>query len=337
MSLLSNWREVLNTANLSPDKPMDLVSRWLIITRAAVFSMTLTSGMIGGLLAAALSPNPNWLNFALALLGLLLAHAANNMVNDFFDMEQGVDTDEYARAQYAPHPVLAGLISKRGLLLAIAVVNLIDALILAFFFISTGWPVLVFALRGLFISVFYVAPPIKLKHHGLGEPGVFIVWGPLMIGGTYFVTAGELPPPGVWLACVPYALIVTTVLIGKHIDKREADQSKGIRTLPVLMGERTSLWLNVAMMIAYYLVVLVLVVLGTLDAWVLLVFIALPRLGRVLKIYREPRPAEPPPDYPVWPLWYVSAAFYHNKLAGMLFVLGLILNLIFPLSFPLPG
>ncbi len=337
MSLLSNWREVLNTANLSPDKPMDLISRWLIITRAAVFSMTLTSGLIGGLLAAALTENPNWLHFALALVGLLLAHAANNMVNDYFDMQQGVDTDEYARAQYAPHPVLAGLISKRGLLSAIAIVNLIDALILVFFFLRTGWPVLVFALLGLFISVFYVAPPIKLKHHGLGEPGVFIVWGPLMIGGTYLVTAGELPPPGVWLACVPYALIVTTVLIGKHIDKREADQSKGIRTLPVILGERVSLWLNVALMMAYYLVILVLVALGTLDVWVLLVFIALPRLGRVLKIYREPRPAEPPPDYPVWPLWYVSAAFYHNKLAGMLFVLGLILNLIFPLSIRLIG
>jgi 1,4-dihydroxy-2-naphthoate octaprenyltransferase len=316
---------------------MDLISRWLIITRAAVFSMTLTSGLIGGLLAAALTENPNWLHFALALVGLLLAHAANNMVNDYFDMQQGVDTDEYARAQYAPHPVLAGLISRRGLLSAIAIVNLIDALILVFFFLRTGWPVLVFALLGLFISVFYVAPPIKLKHHGLGEPGVFIVWGPLMIGGTYLVTAGEIPPPGVWLACIPSAFIVPPVLIGQHIDKREADQSKGIRTLPVILGDRASLWLNAALMIAYYLIVLVLVALGTLDVWVLLVFIALPRLGRVLKIYREPRPAEPPPDYPVWPLWYVSAAFYHNKLAGMLFVLGLILNLIFPLSINLIG
>ena len=61
-----------------------------------------------------------------------------------------------------------------------------------------------FALAGLFISVFYVAPPLKLKHHGLGEPGVFVVWGPLMIGGTYYVTAGTLPP-WVWVATLPYA------------------------------------------------------------------------------------------------------------------------------------
>jgi 1,4-dihydroxy-2-naphthoate octaprenyltransferase len=335
MSLLSNWKEVIDTANLSADKTMDPVSKWLIITRAAVFSMTAMSGLIGGLLAASLAENPNYFNFALAVVGLVLSHAANNMINDYFDMEGGVDTDEYTRALYAPHPVLAGLISKRGLLSAIVVVNLIDAAIMLYFLFSVGWPTLVFAFAGLFISVFYVAPPIKLKHIGLGEPGVFIVWGPLMIGGTYYVTAGTLPPPGVWLASIPYALVVTTVLIGKHIDKRQVDQEKGIRTLPVILGERTSLWLNQALMVLYYVVTLGLVLSGTLGVWVLLIGLALPRLWQVLKIYNESKPAEPPEDYPVWPLWFVSAAFFHNKLAGGMFVLGLILNLIVPFSIDL--
>jgi 1,4-dihydroxy-2-naphthoate octaprenyltransferase len=330
MSLLSNWKEVIDTANLSPEKEMDTISKWLIITRAAVFSMTATSGLIGGLLAAVLAERVNYVNFALAVIGLVLAHAANNMINDYFDMEGGVDTDEYTRALYAPHPVLGGLISKRGLLTAILAVNLIDAAIMLYFIFTVGWPTLVFALAGLFISVFYVAPPIKLKHIGLGEPGVFVVWGPLMIGGTYFVTAGTLPPPGVWLACIPYALVVTTVLVGKHIDKREVDQDKGIRTLPVLLGERTSLWLNQALMVLFYIVTLILVLTGTLGVWVLLVVLALPRLLQVLKIYNEPKPSSPPENYPVWPLWFVSAAFFHNKLAGGMFVLGLILNLILP-------
>ncbi|MFN2274073.1 MAG: prenyltransferase [Anaerolineales bacterium] len=337
MSLLSNWKEVLDTANLSPDKEMDTVSKWLIITRAAVFSMTATSGLIGGLLAAALAANPNYLHFGLALIGLVLAHAANNMINDFFDLEGGVDNDEYTRALYAPHPVLSGLLTKRQLLTAIAIVNVIDALIMAYFVITVGWLTLVFALAGLFISVFYVAPPLKLKHHGLGEPGVFLVWGPLMIGGTYYVTADALPPAGVWLACVPYALVVTTVLIGKHIDKLEVDKTKGIHTLPVMIGARASLILNQALMIGYYLVVLVLVLTGTLGVWVLLVVLALPRLWEVLKIYHQPKPSEPPENYPVWPLWFVSAAFYHNKLAGGMFVLGLILNLIPAISFTIGG
>jgi 1,4-dihydroxy-2-naphthoate octaprenyltransferase len=331
MSLLSNWKEVIDTANLSSEKEMDSISKWLIITRAAVFSMTLMSGLVGGLLAISQVENPNWLNFGLALLGLVLSHAANNMINDYFDLEGGVDTDEYARALYAPHPVLSGLISKRNLLIAILLLNIIDAGIMMTLLIRVGWPVLIFAVLGLFISVFYVAPPLKLKHHGFGEPGVFLVWGPLMIGGTYFVTAEEMPSLGIWLATIPYAITVTTVLIGKHIDKYEADKEKGIHTLPVILGEKTSLWLNMTLMAAFYFVIIALVLSGTLDIWVLLVLLAIPRLIKVLKIYREPKPLEPPEDYPVWPLWFVSATFFHNRLAGGLFVLGLILNLVIPI------
>jgi len=332
MSLLANWKEVMDTANLSAGKPMDLVSKWLIITRAAVFTMTATSGMIGGLLAAAVAENPDWLNFGLAFLGLIIAHAANNMNNDYFDMEGGVDTDDYARAQYAPHPVLSGMLTKRGLGSAVVILNAIDLLILITLYVRTDWPVVAFALAGLFISIFYVAPPLKLKHHGLGEPGVFLVWGPLMIGGTFYVTAGVLPAAGVWLATIPYALAVATVLMGKHIDKREADKAKGIHTLPVLIGERASLRINMALMVAFYLIVAALVLTGTLGVWVLLVFLALPRLKTALETYRKPKPAKPPENYPVWPLWFVSWAFYHNKRAGLLFVIGLVINLLVPVS-----
>jgi len=208
--LLDNWRRIIATGNLPEGRTMDGVSRWLLITRACVFSMTITSGLVGGLLAAATAAAPNWRLFALALLGLVVAHAANNMINDYFDTTGGVDTSEYTRALYAPHPLLSGLISKRGLIAAIAACNVIDLTILGALTAARGPLVIAFALAGLFVSVFYVAPPLKLKHHGLGEPGVFVVWGPLMIGGTYFVTTGTLPA-WVWVASIPYALVVTTV------------------------------------------------------------------------------------------------------------------------------
>jgi len=289
--------------------------------------MTITSGLIGGLLAAATAPAPRWDLFALALVGLVVAHACNNMINDYFDTTGGVDTAEYTRALYAPHPILSGLVSKRGLVATIAACNALDLAILLVLVAARGWPVAAFALAGLFVSVFYVAPPLKLKHHGLGEPGVFVVWGPLMIGGTYYVTAGTIPG-WVWIASLPYALAVTTVLIGKHIDKYEQDGARGIHTLPVLLGKDVSLRLNQAAMIAFYAIVVVLVATRTLGPAVLLVVAALPRLVRVLRAYNEPKPAAPPPGYRVWPLWYVSLAFYHNKLAGGLFVLGLLANLV---------
>jgi 1,4-dihydroxy-2-naphthoate octaprenyltransferase len=323
-TLVANWREVLATGNLSDGKPIDFVSRWLVLTRASVFPMTLTSGMIGGLLAAG-DPRANWAYFALSLLGLVCAHACNNLMNDYFDLEGGVDTASYPRALYAPHPVLSGWISKQGLLGSIALFNAIGAGVLYALWQARGWPAVAFAMAGLFISVFYVAPPIRLKHHGLGEPGVFVVWGPLMIGGTYYVTTGVLPP-WVLAASLPYAVLVTTVLIGKHVDKLPHDGPKGIRTLPVILGEERSIRLNRAMMISFYPIVALLALTGMLGPWVLLVFAAVPRLRQTLDVYSKPKPPAPPPRYPIWPLWYVAAAFVHTRRAGGLFILGLLLN-----------
>jgi 1,4-dihydroxy-2-naphthoate octaprenyltransferase len=323
---------VLTTQNVPEGATVDPVSKWLLITRASVFPMTITSGAIGGLLAvAAREPQPaNWGFFALAMVGLVLAHAANNMINDYFDLQGGVDSEDYVRGQYAPHPILSGMISKAGLVTAIAVVNALDLAILVYLTEARGWPVVLFALLGLLISVFYVAPPVKLKHHGFGEPGVAVVWGPLMICGTYFVTTGSLPA-WVFVASIPYAILVTTVLIGKHVDKHDADSAKGIHTLPVILGKERSLFLNQTLIALFFVLVACLVLTGTLGVWVLLSFLALPRAWKVMKVMGQPKPAEKPENYPIWPLWFVAWAFLVTRLAGGLFVLGLVLNAIFPI------
>jgi len=326
-----NWAEVLRTQNLSSEHRMDGVSRWLLIVRASVFPMTLTSGVLGGLLAVA-GPAPaeaNWFFLSLALVGLVLAHAANNMINDYFDLASGVDSASYVRGLYAPHPILNGLVSKRGLIAAIAAVNLIDLAILVYLGAERGPLVYVFALAGLFISVFYVAPPLKLKHHGWGEPGVFLVWGPLMIAGSYFVTTGQAPA-WVFAASLPYALLVTVVLFGKHIDKLEADTAKGIHTLPVLLGETQARFVAQALMLSFFVVMGILVLTGTLGVWTLVTFAALPRCFEVMRVFRTAKPAEAPPGYPLWPLWYVAWAFLLTRRAGALFVLGLVVTAIFP-------
>jgi 1,4-dihydroxy-2-naphthoate octaprenyltransferase len=330
MSVLSNWLDALQTTNVRAGAEMDPVSKWLVIMRASVFPMTFFSACIGGLLAVP-SGGAHLGYFALCTLGLLLAHASNNLINDYFDTESGVDTPEYARALYAPHPILAGLVTKRELLGAILLLNAIDVGIAAWLTAARGWPVALFALAGFAISLFYVAPPLRLKHHGLGEPSVGIVWGPLMTAGTYYVTAGQLPG-WVWWASLPYGLLVTTVLFGKHIDKAPSDREKGIHTLPVLLGDESARAAVRGMIALFYALVVGEVALGVLGVWALAVLLSLPRARRVLRTFREPRPSVAPPNYPVWPLWYVSWAFGLTRSAGGLFAAGLVLQALLPLT-----
>src|SRR4029078_2537818 len=102
-SLLKNWRYVLATTN-PPKGHVDPVSRWLVLTRAAVLPMTLTAAFVAGLLGVN-EPGFKWWLFALATVGILLAHAANNLMNDMFDLDVVYDSDNYTTPLYQPHLV----------------------------------------------------------------------------------------------------------------------------------------------------------------------------------------------------------------------------------------
>ena len=323
---ISRWRHALSTVN-PPSGELDPVSRWLVITRAGVIPMTLTAGAVAGLLAVRHGGfAAGW--YVLAFIGIVLAHVSNNLLNDLFDTDTGLDTGDYPRALYAPHPILSGMIDREGLVSATVAVILADVVILAILLAVRGWPVLAFGIAGVVLNVAYTAPPLRLKKRGLGELDVFVVWGPLMIAGTYYSAVGHVPWQ-VWLASLPYGLLCTAVLMGKHIDKLPWDEAAGVRTLPVILGEARARMATEALMIGFYVAVVVCVLVGALSWPALAVFGALPLLFRALKWLGRPRPAEPPRDFPVWPLWFAAFAFTHTRRAGALLVAGLAIAAIF--------
>lgn len=322
-SRLSAWVEVLRTTNPPTGRSLDPVSRWLVLTRAAVLPMTLVAGAIATLLAVH-RPGFRPGLLVLAYLGIVLAHVSNNLMNDLFDVEVGNDTESYPRALYAPHPVLSGMISRGGLATAALLVNVVDLAILVVLAVFRGWPVVAFALGGFALSVAYTAPPLRLKKRGLGEPDVFVVWGPLMVCGTYYAAVGNLPWQ-IWVASIPYGLLCTAVLMGKHIDKAPYDEPLGVRTLPVIVGEARARTLTQAMMAAFYVVVVVCVIVGALPWPALLALLAVQKLVPVWGAFGRPKPDAPPEGFPVWPLWFAAAAFIHTRRAGSLLVLGLVI------------
>jgi len=329
VGVFGRWREIMRTAN-PPEGDLDVVSRWLVLTRATALPMTLTAGAVAGLLAVrAKGFNPGW--YVLALAGIILAHASNNLMNDLFDLELGLDDSvEYPRALYAPHPVLSGMTTRRGLAGAALAVNLVDLAILVVLAAVRGWPVVGFALGGFILSVAYTAPPLRLKRHGLGEPTVLAVWGPLMVGGTYYAATGHLPWRVV-VASVPYGLLCTAVLFGKHIDKIPWDAKQGMRTLPVKLGEAGARRVCQGLMAGFYLSAVALVAVDALPWTALIVVLALPVAAKAWRAFDKPKPAQPPARFPVWPLWFAAIAFMHTRRAGALLVAGLVVGAIFNL------
>ncbi len=303
---------------------LDLISKWLVATRSGVLIMTAISAMIGGLLAIA-SGSFHAVNFTIAFIGLILAHASNNLINDWVDYRKGVDKDNYFRAQYGPQLLEHGFLGARAFKFYIAFTLLLAMLAGLFLVLSGPQTVLLLAGAGLFFLLFYTWP---LKYIGLGEPTVVLVWGPLMIGGTFFVSSGYTWSWDVaWLATV-YAMGPTSVIFGKHIDKIREDKKKKIFTLPVILGESLSRYVVLLVWIVQYLAITWFVISGSLSFVVLLVYIALPYLFKKGKAFLSPRPVTKPDWYEAeaWPLYFVRYAFEYNKRFSILFLFGIILH-----------
>jgi 1,4-dihydroxy-2-naphthoate octaprenyltransferase len=327
---VAGWWYALRTANPPPGPVdrLDAVTRWIVVSRAAVLPMTLVAGLVAGLLAVG-QPGWNWRWLVLAILGIILAHLANNLMNDLYDTRAGSDSERYPRALYAPHPILAGLVTRRALVSAVLAVNAADLLILVVLAVARGWPVVAFGLAGFLLSVAYTAPPLRLKQRGLGEPDVLVVWGPLMVCGTYYCAVGHVGWP-VAVASLPYGLLCVAVLMGKHTDKIPYDRPLGIRTVPVLLGARRARAATLGLMVGFYPLVGLAVLVGALPWPALVVVLALPRLVKLWPHFRRPPPDQPPKGFPVWPLWYAALAWLHTRQAGALLVAGLALGLLTP-------
>ncbi len=323
---ITMWRKALQVIpHVSKDEwgKLDVISKWLISTRAAVLIMTFLSGAFAGIFAFR-DGNFNLVKWLLLTVGLIFSHATNNLLNDYTDFNRGVDKDNYYRAQYGPQPLVHGLMTKRQHLTYAGVTGAIAMVFgLILVVMSHNWWTLALLGMGVFFVLFYTWP---LKYIALGELSVLLVWGPLMIGGGYFVITGSWSWTVV-LASLPYALGVTGVIFGKHIDKYEMDKERKIHTLPVVIGERPARYMLVVMLVAQYVLTLALVIAGYFTVLMAAVVLAIPTFRQIWPMFSAPKPPEKPADYPdVWPNYFVAAAFIHNRAFGIWFMLALIVD-----------
>jgi 1,4-dihydroxy-2-naphthoate octaprenyltransferase len=300
-------------------RDLDVIARWLVITRAAVLTMTLLPCLLMGELALRQHAFDLKL-WAVVTLGLLTAHATNNLVNDLTDHLKGTDGGDNFRTQYGLQPLLQGVLTMT-LFEVYAVLTGGVALACGGWLLYTraGLVLPLFG-AGIFFVLFYTYP---LKYYGFGELAVILVWGPLMVGGGYYVVTGAWSWP-VAIAGAVYALGPTQVIFGKHIDKLEADAIKKIKTLPVVLGEKRSRQGVVAMMVVQYALLVYLVVTGFFAWPVLCVFLSLGTFHKLTRVYGRPRPVTMPKRWreDIWPLWFSAWSFLHNARFGVLLVVG---------------
>ncbi len=305
-------------------RTLDPVAKFLFSARSVILVISAQAAIIAGLFAAA-DRRFDPLAFVLVLIGFVTAHAISNLSNDYFGHLRGHDTADSPRMRYTMHPIASGVLDTRTLAIGLSILAAIGVAIVLYFWILRGPMALAFAVAGLALLYLYDAAPKPLKSLGLGEVAAFLVWGPLMIGGGYFVITGTLSA-NAFLVSLPYGLGVMSILVGKHIDQAGFDRAHHQQTLPVLLGDRRARALNRAVIVAMYVIIAVLIAAGRITPFAALAALALPRAWRAVTILSRPRPEAPPAGYVGWPLWYHRVCLVHNRLFGWAYIGGLALG-----------
>lgn len=254
---------------------------WFLATRPWSFSMSAISVTIGSVWSTG-----GMFSFGLyflTLLGMVALHGATNLLNDYYDVKNRVDTPSSPTVQYRPHPLLEHAVGLKQVLAFSLLLYALGITIGWYLTATHGWPILLIGIVGVLTAISYTAPPLNLKYHALGEPTVFLLWGPLAMLGAHYVQTRTFDP-AILLISLPFGILVGLVLLANNIRDMAFDKKQGIKTLPILLGsDRGRLAYGALIFLAFFGVV-IMSLLGPLTPWSLLVLLALPLVRPVFRI-----------------------------------------------------
>lgn len=255
-----------------------LAPGWLEILRPFSFTASVVPVATGGALAL-LHQRFSAPLFVLALLASVLLQAGTNIINEIYDVRQGIDSIVSPRAS---HAIVKGRIAEKPAFWLAFVAFGGAALLGVAMARERGWPVIALGIVGLLGGFGYTAPPLQYKFRALGPPLVFLLMGPLMVIGTSYVVSGRFGWDAA-AASVPVGLLVTAILHGNEWRDISEDARAGISTLSIRLGRRAAHIGYVSLVLGAYLALATAVMLKALPTGGLLAMLSLPLLVTIIR------------------------------------------------------
>jgi 1,4-dihydroxy-2-naphthoate octaprenyltransferase len=229
---------------------------------------TLPAAVAPVLVGSALAWHDARFNAAAAALCLgfaLLVQIGTNLANDYYDFIRGADT----AARVGPRrAVAAGLVAPSTMRAAMIGV-FAAAFAVGLGLLAWGGPwLLVIGVASIVCGIAYTGGPWPLAYVGLGDVFVFIFFGLVAVGGTYFVQAGRVTTETI-IAGAGVGLLAANILVVNNYRDVETDAVAGKRTLVVRLGRPAARAQFVASLLGAFAVPLVLFARGYLG-WCLL-------------------------------------------------------------------
>ena len=274
-----NWHV---NQNGERNRTVERIKIWFIATRPWSLTASLIPVTLGVTLAAYHTGDFHWLIGLLTVFGGCCLHLGTNMINTYGDFIAGVDTKESSvTCPQLTHDILTPqAVWRAGVLFFV-----LAALPGIYFVWLRGLPVLIVGLIGIIFGYGYTAG-MAYKFRGMGVPFVFILMGPLMVWGGYYMQTGTQSWVPI-LASIPIGFLVSGILHGNDYRDMVHDKNAGIKTTALIIGNQASQILQCLLAVVPFLSLPLLIV-GEIVPWTaLLPWILLPMLWQIVKTGME--------------------------------------------------
>lgn len=222
--------------------------RYSLATRPAFLLVSLLPVCVGTAAASYQGYSLQMGLFILAMLAILLLHAGVNVMNDYYDEQNGTDRLNTERiypftggSRFIQNQILS---AKQTLYFAWGLLGIAILLGLGLVW-QTGSGLFWIGGIGCLIGWGYSAPPLQLNSRGLGEPAVALCMGSLIPLGAWYVQTQQLA----WYPCVislPLGLLVMNILLINQFPDAKADAASGKYHWVVRLGAVPAAWIYAA-------------------------------------------------------------------------------------------
>ncbi|MEH2079587.1 MAG: 2-carboxy-1,4-naphthoquinone phytyltransferase [Nostoc sp.] len=253
---------------------------WMAAIKPPMYSVAIMPIWVGTAVAFSETKIFNGVVFSTFVAAAILILAWENISNDVFDSETGIDQNK--------HHSLVNLTGNKPLIFWIG--NLCLGLgllgILAIAFWQQDLTVIGIILLCCGLGYMYQGPPFRLGYQGLGEIICFFAFGPLAVEAAYYSQTQTWSMTSL-AASVIVGIATTLILFCSHFHQVKDDIAAGKRSPIVRLGTQKGAQLLVWFTGSIYPLTLLFVLLGISPAWTLLSWVSLPFAFKLCRHVQE--------------------------------------------------
>lgn len=253
---------------------------WMTCVRPKTFGIAAAPVVVGLSVSAAVSMQFDFPTAVATLLLSLLMQAISNMENDAGYTKKKA---ERSTRKGLPRATANGWLTVSEVERMIRVLAFVVALDTAYLIWQGGWVMLLISATSVAAAYGYMGGNKPIAYSPFGELVVFVFFGPVAVGGTYWLQTHEIGLEAL-LSGSALGVIAAAVLAVNNYRDLEHDREVGRKTLAVMLGADNMERFYAGMLVCAYLLTIAMSITNLRLAGALLVILSLPR---AVKLARE--------------------------------------------------